>query len=616
MSPKVRRVLTVLVLLLLLWVGYKAVRMGIYGRAIYQNGMALAQMARGDDLLADVAAMEARLEQVSTAMDGLEREARAFAPVLNRLGWVPVYGTTVAAVPELLIVGKEMFALAQEGVAFASPIAANANESDAPTSPTELLSSLIAALPTATEPFEAMAGHAERAATALATVPVVELHPRLVDELTLAQEALPTLPPLLRMAPTLPDLLGMDAPRTYLLLVQNNDELRATGGFVTALARVELDGGQIAGLDFADSSRVMRKDVDYAWAPEPMRRYMGIELMVLRDANWSPDFPTTAQAMRSLYAQETGITVDGIVTVDLHAVEQIVAGLGALTLPNLDEPLTSANIVEQIKEFWTQPLETGDTIETAGLGGWWGQRKNFMPTLAEAALNRVKGGNVDYLAMGQSVLTALNQRSIQVWLNNETAQAQMHELRWDGGLHPDEGSDFIAWIDSNLGYNKADAVIERSLAYSVEWPDGDAQPALATLTMSYRHPEPVPGHQCDNTPRYGSTYHDMARRCYFDYVRVYVPKGSELLRAEGVEPDSVGSQRGEKGLQIFSGYFILEPGDETQVTFHYRLPPTLTPRDYALVLQRQSGTGALPLTVTIDGDSTTTTVADGWLRIE
>lgn len=602
-------------LLLLVWLSYKAVRMGLYGRTIYQNGMALVQMSNNgsDALLADMAIVEERLDRVSAAMDGLAREARPFAPVLNRLDWVPVYGPTVAAVPELLLVGQEMLDLAQEGVAFAVPVLADVEE---PVQRAGLVSGVMSALPAAQETFNAMATHAERAAAALSTVPAAELHPRVVDELTLAGEGLVVLPSLLRMAPLLPDLLGMDEPRTYLLLVQNSDELRATGGFVTALARVELENAQLAGLDFADSSRVMRKDVEYGRAPEPMQRYMGIELMVLRDANWSPDFPTTAQAMRSLYAQETGIFVDGIVTVDLHAVEKIMAGLGALRLEDLDEPLTSANIVDRIKQFWTQPLETGDTIESAGLGGWWGQRKNFMPLLAEAALQRVQNGNIDHAAMAQSTLAALNARSIQVWMDNEMAQAEMRALGWDGGLHPEEASDFIAWVDSNLGYNKADAVLERSLLYRVEWPDDAGHPGLATITMTYRHGTPVPGHECDNTPRYGTSYDDMTLRCYFNYVRLYVPKGSELIRAEGVDADSVGTQRGEKGLQVFSGYFILEPGDENRVSFHYRLPPTLTPDQYALLIQRQSGTEALPVVTEIDGERREATLAEGWMRIE
>ncbi len=91
----------------------------------------------------------------------------------------------------------------------------------------------------------------------------------------------------------------------------------------------------------------------------------------------------------------------------------------------------------------------------------------------------------------------------------------------------------------------------------------------------------------------------MVERCYFNYVRLYVPVGSELVDVKGVQPDSVSSQAGERGAQVFAGYFILEPGDEQTISFTYRLPPQFTPEDYRLVVQRQSGSGPLPLEIEV-----------------
>ncbi|MCB0092387.1 MAG: DUF4012 domain-containing protein, partial [Caldilineaceae bacterium] len=104
-------------------------------------------------------------------------------------------------------------------------------------------------------------------------------------------------------------------------------------------------------MDFSDSYKFQRKDVEYPRAPAPMQRYMGLPLMLLRDANWSPDLPTSAQMIRGIYAQETGDYIDGLVTVDLHAVQRLIDGLGGLTLPGAEETLTGANIVDQVKQF-------------------------------------------------------------------------------------------------------------------------------------------------------------------------------------------------------------------------------------------------------------------------
>ncbi|MCL6482540.1 MAG: hypothetical protein K6U02_12550, partial [Firmicutes bacterium] len=88
------------------------------------------------------------------------------------------------------------------------------------------------------------------------------------------------------------------------------------------------------------------------------------------------------------------------------------------------------------------------------------------------------------------------------------------ELGWDGALKPEPGADYVALVDSNMGYNKVDAVLERSMRYQVTWPDGPDAPALATLAVTYRHPLKVEGHVCDPSSNYGLVYTDMIERCY------------------------------------------------------------------------------------------------------
>lgn len=434
--------------------------------------------------------------------------------------------------------------------------------------------------------------------------------PALAEELREIEPLLPSLYLGLRLFPTLPKLIGLHGPQTYLIVVQNSDELRATGGFISALGVLTLDQGRIAALDFADSYRLYRDNGEYPPAPPAMRDWMGIHYLLFRDGNWSPDLPTTAKLLRSLYREETGITVDGIVTVDLYALQHIVGALAPLQLPNSTTPLTEANVLTQVKALWSQPAE-GETITDVGLGQWWGQRKDFIPALAAAVMEKLQHGGVDYIAVAKAAEDALNERSIQIWLADETAANQLAMLGWDGRIQTQPGSDYLSLIDTNMGYNKANAAIERALHYSVTWPTADG-PATATVTIEYQHPLLIPNHVCDITPRYGADYEDLVERCFFNYVRLYVPQGSTLLATSGLEEGSVGTSRGEHNTQIFAGYFILPPGQSQRVQFHYQLPATLTPTDYTLWIQRQSGSGPLPLTLTIGGEEERLLLRDGF----
>ena len=428
------------------------------------------------------------------------------------------------------------------------------------------------------------------------------------------QSLLPLFASGLRLGPALPTLLGLHAPQTYLILVQNNQELRATGGFISALGKVTIDKAKVVDLDFTDSYNLFHDGGQYPPAPVPMQRYMGIPLLLLRDANWSPDFPTTAKLIKALYAQETGMTVDGIITVDLHAVELIIDALGAIEIAGASEPLTGANLVEQVQQFWNQPLATGATITTTGLGEWWGQRKDFIPAVAQGVLGRLQSGDVDYFGLLRGAQAALNERAVQIWMADPMAAAQLGELGWDGSLQPEPDSDFLALVDTNMGYNKVNAVVKPVLDYTVTWPADTTQPGLATATITYTHPITQPDPVCQATPYYGETYADMIERCYFNYVRLYTPGGSKLIGVEGVDPDSVSSGRGEHNLRLFAGYFILHPGEQRVVTFRYALPAHLKPDGYTLVMQRQSGASPLPLTVRIQENEMVTRLVDGRLE--
>lgn len=423
-----------------------------------------------------------------------------------------------------------------------------------------------------------------------------------------------------QLAPMLPELLGLHEPQSYLLLLQNNHELRATGGFITAVGRITLDKGRITELVIDDSYDIARHDVDHPLAPQPVKRYMDIEILFLRDINWSPDFPTTARLASSLYAQDAGVQTHGVISVDMRAVELLVGALAPLEIPGSDVILTQDNVMEAIMRFWDRPptSENNEEVEAESLlarDGWVLQRKDFIPLIAEAAIARLQSGNVNPLMLLEGITAALNERAIQIWLANPAAAKLMAQQGWDGRLAPEAGSDFISLVDMNMGYNKVNAVLERSLSYKVTWPDGPTAPAQATLTATYRHPLDVENPVCVPRTDFSklASYTDLIERCYFGYVRLYVPDGSQLVAIEGVEKESVVAQPGEAGTEVFGGYFSVKPGEEHTITFTYTLPESITVDNYRLVVQRQSGTGPLPLDIAVDDTAFQLTLVDGRL---
>jgi hypothetical protein len=347
-----------------------------------------------------------------------------------------------------------------------------------------------------------------------------------------------------------------------------------------------------------------------------MEEYMGIPYLVFRDANWSPDLPTTSSVAKALYTVDTGLDYQDTVTVDLFAVQRLIDALGPLTLEGVDEPLTGENVLEIVKEMWARPPDS-DADVSEDVKEWWRERKNFIPLVAQAALQRVLNGEADYGALAAAAITALDNREIQVVTDAPGVDAMLAARHWDGALAPPVSGDFFALVDTNMGYNKANAAIQRDLSYVVTPPAATGERATATLTISYAHPIDADDPGCDQTPRYGTSYDDMIARCFFNYVRVYVPAGSELISMTGVYPNTVSSQRGEKHTEQFAGYFILSPRNSNTVTLTYALPQQISDNlaagNYSLRVQRQSGSGALPLSVQVGDQTLSTTLEQGIL---
>ena len=422
-----------------------------------------------------------------------------------------------------------------------------------------------------------------------------------------------------------PRLLGAGQAQSYLVLAQNRDELRATGGFISGIGLLTIQDGKILEFSLGDSYQIDDFNKAYPKPPEPLQRFMLADYWVTRDANWSPDFPTAAQQAQVLYTLSTGVKTQGVIAFNQLAIQKILEVIGSVQVPGTDGLVTAENVEEYMRQAWAQAPEEGLSQE------WWLHRKDFMHQLGNVILDKaLNSSNQEQgLNLARTMVDLLDQGQLLVYFNDPPAQVALEEGGWDGALHPGS-NDYLYLVDSNVGFNKVDSVIQRSLTYHVDL--SDLIHPIGEVTITYQHTGSG-DLACKQAISYGNgTYQDMQQRCYLDYWRVFVPGGSELLAstAQPVPADEllnglgwsgqVESLTGEAGTQVFAGLLMLPPAQSSQIDVSYSLLPSIIQpvepnlQEYALQVQVQPGLEGLPfqLEITLPSSAKVLNPGDGW----
>lgn len=146
----------------------------------------------------------------------------------------------------------------------------------------------------------------------------------------------------------LPAMAGADGPRDYLLLFQNNAEIRATGGMPGSWAQLHADNGELELREQGTAGEFPRADQPVVPLTPAESAVYGIEYGVFfQNPGYSPDFQRGAEIWRAHWdARYPKIDLDGVLAVDPVALSYLLRGTGPITVE--DRTLTSDNAVEEL----------------------------------------------------------------------------------------------------------------------------------------------------------------------------------------------------------------------------------------------------------------------------
>lgn len=378
--------------------------------------------------------------------------------------------------------------------------------------------------------------------------------------------------PIVKEAPT---MFGLNKNARYLLLLENNTELRATGGFIGTYGILTIKNGEIIdiftdniyNLDSKSYSRLKIKP------PEFLQKYLDIKYLYLRDSNYNPDYKISAKYAQELYKKESlsASNIDGVIAITPDILKDILTLTGNIKIDQ--DVFTPDNVVDLLNYetkfgYWEKQIPTSD-------------RKDIIQKMADTIFTKIK--NLNFKDLSSVISKNLEEKNILLYFNNENIQKFVEQKNWGGIMKQNTDSDYLAVIDSNLLSGKNDPYVTRDIDYTLNIEKGKL---VATLSLTYTFKFVDNGIYKDV---------DAYLNNYKTYTRIYTPKDSWLISATK-DDQEINNKNIDFAIEnektTFGMYLIIPQNQTVNYTFQYYLPDELSKKllnKYSLDFQKQPG---------------------------
>ncbi|MBU0618789.1 DUF4012 domain-containing protein [Patescibacteria group bacterium] len=385
-------------------------------------------------------------------------------------------------------------------------------------------------------------------------------------------------------------LIALDGKKTYLVVFQNNAELRPTGGFIGSFGLLTFEKGRLLDFIVEDVYAADGQLKGHVEPPAALKKYLGQASWYLRDANWSPDFPTTAKQIEWFLKKEIGREVDGVIGINLNAVQLLLEAIGPIELVDYGEKITAQNLFEKAEYHAEIDFFPGST-----------QKKDFLGSLAVQLFEALNNStNEEWLKLAQAIKLAFGQKEILLSLHDSGAQKVFDSLGWSGAIRqasPIANSlkQHLLIVEANVGINKANYFLDRSIDGTVIFQKDNSLSQQLVLTYKNRSPS-----------------QSWPAGDYKTYLRFYLPSGFQFEDASLISLDD--SQKeldqptvdeiSELDRKVLGFYLEIPVGESRQFSLKLKSDDKLVWQqklsNYSLYLQKQSGTQADPIHLTIE----------------
>ncbi|MCK4745295.1 DUF4012 domain-containing protein [Candidatus Parcubacteria bacterium] len=333
------------------------------------------------------------------------------------------------------------------------------------------------------------------------------------------------------------EILGKDSFKQYLIVFQNNYELRATGGFIGSFAVMDIDQGRIKMINIPEGGSYDVRGGLTKMISAPIPLHLISPLWQFHDANWWPDFPTSARKLMEFYEISGGSTVDGVIAITPEIVIDLLKIIGPIEMEEYGKIVDADNFMWTAQYYVELEYDKEENRPKKFIA-------DFTDLLISRLSERFEEGSINIMDIFAILGKQAKSKGLQFYFSDQKAQKIVEKYSLSGKIKQSSG-DYLMVVNSNIAGGKTDSAVSQSIKLNTTVAGGGT--AINRLIIKRAH---------NGDPK---DYFQRARNV--NWIRIYVPEGSKLISAQGFRsPDSKFFQEPETKLDIDKDLAELDSG--------------------------------------------------------
>lgn len=359
-----------------------------------------------------------------------------------------------------------------------------------------------------------------------------------------------------------PSMMGADGPRSYFMAFQTNAEARGTGGLLGGFGVLRFDNGQPSVDTLGPNTDLNKPFYPISIDLEFQQQYGFTNPTTdYRNSNQSAHFPWAAQSWKSMWEQQTGMKVDGVIAIDPVVLSYILGATGPIVMPD-GETVTENNVVELTESTLYARFPTDQAA-----------RKQYLQDIATEVVKKLTKPVESPRKLLEALGRAVSQRRISVWSSSPSDQQLLEETPL-AHVIPNDPAPYAEVVINNLGGNKIDYYLDRQIEYVADGCDGNTRLSTVTvrLTNKLADPSGLPDYVVGKLGFIPSLAENVPRGAMLTSVRLLATKDAQIVSAlvNGKRIRVYGGT--ERGHPSFEAQVAIDPGKTAEVVFRLQEP--------------------------------------------